>query len=202
MSLAVFLAYCGALFLAAATPGPAMFAVIATGVPRGAWLAFAAGLGVAFGDVILVFIALFGMIALAQAFSAIFLVAKYVGAAYLIWLGYKMWRSAGELKQGETVPGGAGRSFLLGLTVALSNPKAILFHASLMPLILDLKALTLADGAIVLATVFTVNVVTMGVYAVLAGLSSSWFRTSSRLRWMNRIAGGAMIGTGAVIASR
>jgi threonine/homoserine/homoserine lactone efflux protein len=203
MTLTAFFAYCAAHFVAAVTPGPSMLAVIATGISRGTRRGIMVGLGVALGDMILVTIAMCGLIALAQAFSIVFLVAKYVGAAYLIWLGIMMWRSAGTIEADAAQPaGGAGRPFLLGLMLALSNPKAILFHASLMPLILDLWTLTIFDALLITAVVFSVNVLTMSTYSVLAGKSSAWFRTGSRLRWMNRVAGGAMIGTGALIASR
>lgn len=201
MSLTVFLAYCAAHFVAAVAPGPSMLAVIATGISRGARLGILVGLGVALGDMILVTIAMFGLIALAQAFSVVFLVAKYAGAAYLVWLGVMMWRSAGKI-EAQGAAHGDGRPVLLGLAMALSNPKAILFHASLMPLILDLRTLTVMDALLIMAVVFSVNVLTMSTYSVLAGKSSAWFRTGGRLRWMNRVAGGAMIGTGALIASR
>ena len=203
MTLTIFLAYCAAHFVAAVTPGPSMLSVIATGIARGFRPGMLVGIGVALGDLILLNIALLGLIALAQAFSAIFLVAKYAGAAYLIWLGSNMWRSAGSLDPPKAGAAGDGRrSLLLGLALALSNPKAILFHASLMPLILDLKSLTLPDAILIMSVVFTVNILTMGAYAYLAGRSSRWFNSGSRLSWMNRIAGGAMIGTGAIIASR
>jgi threonine/homoserine/homoserine lactone efflux protein len=203
MTLTVFLAYCAAHFVAAVTPGPSMLAVIATGVSRGTRRGIMVGIGVALGDMTLVTIAMCGLIALAQAFSVVFLAARYLGAAYLVWLGVMMWRSAGRIETDTAQPaGGAGRAFLLGLMLALSNPKAILFHASLMPLILDLRTLTVMDALLIMAVVFSVNVLTMSTYSVLAGKSSVWFRTGSRLRWMNRIAGGAMIGTGALIASR
>jgi threonine/homoserine/homoserine lactone efflux protein len=180
-----------------------MLAVIATGISRGTRRGILVGLGVALGDMILVTIAMFGLIALAQAFSIIFLAAKYAGAAYLIWLGIMMWRAAGTIDTNAAAAArGAGRPFLVGLMLALSNPKAILFHASLMPLILDLRTLTTVDALLIMAVVFSVNVLTMSTYSMLAGKSSAWFRTGARLRWMNRIAGSAMIGTGALIASR
>ncbi|WP_343302638.1 LysE family translocator [Mesorhizobium retamae] len=94
MTLADFLAYSTAVVLAAMTPGPAMFAVITNGVSRGFARAFTAGLGVAAGDAVLVTMALLGLVTLVQTFEWIFLVLKYAGAAYLIYLGVKMWRSA------------------------------------------------------------------------------------------------------------
>ncbi|UVK37063.1 LysE family translocator [Mesorhizobium sp. AR10] len=203
MTLTAFLAYCAAITLAAATPGPAMFTVIANGVSRGFIRAFMAGVGIAAGDAVLVTLALLGLVALAQTFEWVFLVLKYAGAAYLVFLGIRMWRSAAAQSNGpQATQPRLSRSFFLGASIALGNPKAILFHASIMPLILDLNTMTLADGLLVVAVVVSVNIVTMGVYAALSGRASGWFRTPRRMRLMNRFAGGAMIGTGALIAAR
>ena len=203
MTPTAFLAYCAAVTLAAATPGPAMFRVITNGVSRGFLRAFMAGVGVAAGDAVLVTLALLGLVALAQTFEWIFLLLKYAGAAYLIFLGIRMWRaSTAQSNESRTVEAGLSRSFFLGASIALGNPKAILFHASIMPLILNLDTLTFVDGLLVVATVISVNILTMGVYAALAGRASGWFRTPKRMRLMNRFAGSAMIGTGALIAAR
>ncbi|MER9327556.1 LysE family translocator [Mesorhizobium sp. M0488] len=203
MTLTAFLAYCAAITLAAATPGPAMFAVITNGVSRGFLRAFMAGVGVAAGDAVLVTLALLGLVALAQTFEWIFLLLKYAGAAYLIFLGVRMWRAAATQPNDPQAPqSGLSRSFLLGASIALGNPKAILFHASIMPLILNLDTMTFADGLLVVLVVISVNILTMGIYAALAGRASSWFRTPRRMRLMNRFAGSAMIGTGALIAAR
>jgi threonine/homoserine/homoserine lactone efflux protein len=203
MTLTAFVAYCVAITLAAATPGPAMFAVITNGVSRGFVRAFMAGLGVAAGDAVLVTLALLGLVALAQTFEWVFLALKYAGAAYLVFLGIRMWRSAAAQSDGlQAEQARLSRSFFLGASIALGNPKAILFHASIMPLILDLNTMTFADGLLVIAVVISVNIVTMGTYAALAGRASGWFRTPRRIRLMNRFAGGAMIGTGALIAAR
>ncbi|AZN99773.1 LysE family translocator [Mesorhizobium sp. M9A.F.Ca.ET.002.03.1.2] len=203
MTLTAFLAYCAAITLAAATPGPAMFAVITNGISRGFVRAFMAGIGIAAGDAVLVTLALLGLVALAQTFEWVFLALKYAGAAYLVFLGIRMWRSATAQPDGlQAVQPRLSRSFFLGASIALGNPKAILFHASIMPLILDLDTMTVADGLLVVAVVISVNILTMGVYAALAGRASGWFRTPRRVHLMNRFAGGAMIGTGALIAAR
>lgn len=203
MTPTAFLAYCAAVTLAAATPGPAMFTVITNGVSRGFLRAFIAGVGVAAGDAVLVTLALLGLVALAQTFEWIFLLLKYAGAAYLIFLGVRMWRaSAKPSNEPQPVEARLSRSFLLGASIALGNPKAILFHASIMPLILNLDTMTFLDGVLVVAVVISVNIVTMGIYAALAGRASGWFKTPNRMRLMNRFAGSAMIGTGALIAAR
>lgn len=203
MTVMEFIAYAAALTLAAATPGPAMFTVISTGVSRGFRPAAAVGVGVAAGDVALASLAMLGVAAIAATFGWLFAIVKYAGAAYLVWIGVRMWRSAPDMAR-SAPEGAAGlrRAAGLGAAIAFGNPKAILFHVSLMPLILDLNHLTTVDAGVVVGIVFTVNIVIMTGYAALSGGLSRWLRTQSRLRWVNRIAGGALIGTGAIIASR
>lgn len=204
MTVTAFLAYCLAITLGAATPGPAMFAVISNGLTRGFATAFLIGVGVAAADMVLVILAMLGLVALVQTFEWIFWVLKYAGAAYLIYLGVKMIRArAGKAPPAEEQPRTSrGKAFFLGASIGLGNPKAILFHASIMPLILDLSSLTFMDGVAVVCVVLAANVTIMGFYAWLSGAASKWFKTEERMRWINRISGGAMIGVGAVIASR
>ncbi|MEI9403107.1 LysE family translocator [Mesorhizobium argentiipisi] len=203
MTVTAFLAYCVAISLAAATPGPAMFAVITNGLSRGFLRAFIAGMGVAAGDAVLVTLALLGLVALAQTFEWIFLLLKYAGAAYLVFLGIRMWRTTAQKpNDSRQTQARLSRSFFLGASIALGNPKAILFHASIMPLILNLDTMTFADGLLVVLVVVSVNIITMGLYAAMAGRAAGWFKTPKRMRLMNRLAGGAMIGTGALIAAR
>ncbi|MBZ9768945.1 LysE family translocator [Mesorhizobium sp. CA6] len=203
MTVTAFLAYCVAISLAAATPGPAMFAVITNGLSRGFLRAFIAGMGVAAGDAVLVTLALLGLVALAQTFEWIFLLLKYAGAAYLVFLGIRMWRAVAQKPDdSRQTQARLSRSFFLGASIALGNPKAILFHASIMPLILNLDTMTFADGLLVVLVVVSVNIVTMGLYAAMAGRAAGWFKTPKRMRLMNRLAGGAMIGTSALIAAR
>ncbi|WP_115421274.1 LysE family translocator [Ensifer sp. M14] len=199
MTIAAFSTYMLAQLLAAVTPGPAMFAVISTGVSRGTGPALACGLGIALSDMVLVSVVLAGLSVIAQTFGWLFLVIKYAGAAYLMFLGYRMWRAAAA-PPADAPAGQAGLS--RGAAIGFGNPKAILFHASLMPLILDIGALDRFGIAAVLATVFVVNIVTMGGYGLLSAASSRWFRTTGAVRALNRVAGSAMIATGVVIAAR
>jgi threonine/homoserine/homoserine lactone efflux protein len=200
MTAASLLAYGVALALAVATPGPAAFAVVATGVSRGRGAARAFALGVAIADVALVGLVLLGLATIASNFGWAFFVVKSAGSVYLVYLGVKMWRA--RPAAGVALPDPASRSFLAGAGVALGNPKALFFHASLMPLLLDLVGLTLGDAAVVLALVFTVNTVIMGAYAALSSSARGWFRTHARQRALNRAGGAAMIGAGVFMATR
>ena len=200
MSITSLLAYALALTLAAATPGPAMLAVVGRGLSSGARPALMMAGGVAVADVLLGAFALLGLAALMAAFSWLFAVVKYVGAAYLVWLGIRMWRAPLRLKAASN--NHKRRDVLLGMAIALSNPKAILFHASLMPLLIDLRLLDGRSAIAILAIILAVNLIVMSAYALVAGRGSTWFRTPSRMRWLNRVGGGSMIGAGAIVAAR
>ena len=203
MPVTAFVAYAIAVFVAAMTPGPTVFALIASGVSRGTRSALAFALGVAAGDMALISIVLVGLTVVAQTFGWLFVVLKYAGAVYLVVLGYRMWRSAG--KPAGDLPATEARlsrQFLVGAAVAFGNPKALLFHASLMPLLIDIHHMRPLDYATVLAIVLTVDLVTMGGYAVLSGTAGRWFRSTRAVRLMNRTAGSVMIGSGVLIATR
>lgn len=203
MTTTAAVAYAVALFIAAATPGPAMLAVLSTGIVKGSRPALFMGAGVAIGDVILVSLAMIGLAAAAAAFGWLFGFVKYAGAAWLVWLGIRMWRAPVQpLDEAEAREHRLSRQFWLGGAIALGNPKAILFHASLMPLLMDVTRLTLADALVIVAIVAAVNLVIMSGYALLAGRAARWLRTPARIRAVNRVAGGTMVGAGALIATR
>jgi len=200
MTAASLLAYALALVLAVATPGPAMVALMARSVARGARAGLRMALGIAVADVVLGALTLLGLAALLASYAWLLIVLKYAGAAYLLWLGFKMWRSPPT--QDAAGPPRRGGDFGAGLAVGLSNPKAMLFHASLMPLIIDLRLLDGPSAAAIVAIIFAANLSVMSVYALTAGTGGRHLRAPARLRSMNRIAAGAMIGAGVAIAAR
>lgn len=202
MTAMTLLAYIAALFIAAATPGPAMLAVITTGLSRNTRSAMMVGLGIAIADVALVVVVLAGLAIVATAFGWVFTIVKYAGAAYLVWIGIRMWRASAAPLDEAAGARSPGRSFLLGAGIAFGNPKAILFHASLMPLLIDIHEMTTMGAFAVVASVLTVNLAVMGFYALVSGRASSLFLDPLRRRFVNRAGGAAMIGTGAIIAAR
>ncbi len=203
MSVTVFVAYAIAVFIAAVTPGPTVFALISSGVSRGTQNALAFAVGIAVADVVMVSLVLVGLTVVAQTFGWLFVVLKYAGAVYLVVLGYHLWRTAGRpVGTLPEVQRRLTRQFLVGVAIALGNPKALLFHISLTPLLLDIHAMRPLDYLTVVAIVLTVDLVTMGGYAVLSGTARRWLRTTRAVRLMNRAAGSVMIGSGVLIATR
>ena len=200
MTAVSLLAYAAALIVAVATPGPAMAALIARSVAQGARAGLGMALGIAIADVILGALALAGLAALLASYGWALTVLKYAAVAYLLWLGLRMWRSPPP-PRGSNRPTD-GRDLRAGVAVGLSNPKAVLFHASLMPLIVDLRLLDAASAAAIVAIIFGANVMVMSIYALTAGAGGQRLASSSGFRSMNRLAAGTMIGAAAAIAVR
>ena len=200
MSAQSFAAYVLALLIAIASPGPAMIAVIAAAARGGSRAGVVTGLGVAFADVLLVAAALAGLAALMVTFEPALLIVKWVGGAYLIWIGIKMWRT--PVYRGAEDARPPQRTLATGFAVGLSNPKAVLFHASLMPLVIDLAAIDIASAGLIIATVFLVNCAVMSAFAVAAGGGAARLRSPRGQRLLNRSAGGAMVGAGAIVIAR
>lgn len=135
------------LLIAVISPGPAIAALVARIMARGTdgIAAFCAGL--VLGDLIWLSCAMFGLAALAALFQPVFLIVKYVGAAYLLFLAWKLWRDSGAPVQADPVRGQGLQLFGAALLLSLGNPKIMLFYLALMPTVIDLTRLTVTDMA-------------------------------------------------------
>src|ERR1700736_2891115 len=137
-------------FVAVATPGPAIAAVIARGLSRGSVGAPAFIAGFVVGDLTWFLAAALGLSALAQTAHAAFVMVKYAGAAYLLFLAYRLWSTpvrplaVGDTEIPEQKP---FKLFLGSLTLTLGNPKAMIFFVALLPTVVPLGNLGL-DGCL------------------------------------------------------
>ena len=123
----------------------------------GGMFPFCAGLQL--GDLIWLSCAMFGLAALAALFQPIFQVVKYCGAAYLLYLAWKLWTSAGIPVKAEAVRGRGLSLFGAALLLSMGNPKIMLFYLALMPTVIDLTSLTATDMielAVIVALVVSV----------------------------------------------
>lgn len=204
MHSSVLAAFAVALAIAVALPGPGIFAVVSCALGRGLRAALAMIGGIILGDLIYFYLAVLGMAALARSMGEFFIAVKLAGAAYLIWIGLKLWR---EKPADPTVLDQAARpddrrSLLAGFMVTISNPKTIAFYAGLLPTFIDLEQLSTSDalamGVIVILTVGLIP----AAYAVAAAGSRRFFRSPARLRVLNRTAGTMLIGSGVTVAVR
>ncbi|SCY50699.1 LysE family translocator [Microvirga guangxiensis] len=196
--------FSSALFIAAASPGPGIAAIVARVLGRGPKGAAALSAGIVLGDLVWLTFAVLGLAALAQTFHGVFLAVKYAGAVYLLYLAYKLWTapvSAQEVKADEKAEHPA-KLLLGGLALTLGNPKAIVFYLALLPTFLDLTRITvLGYLELALATMLVLTVV-FGGYILLAVRARRLFTTPSAIRILNRFTGTVMAGAAAAVAAR
>jgi len=190
-------------FVAVATPGPGIAAVLARALGKGlkGMPAFIAGF--VLGDLTLYAAAAAGFAALAGAYAPIFLAIKWGGAAYLMWLSYRLWTTSVEpssetwSEQGSDAPLSL---FLTTYSLTLGNPKPILFFVALLPSIIDLENLTLADFLTVALLIAVIIAGTLAAYATAAAKARKLFSSVSARRRINRITGSILAIAAVLIA--
>ncbi|PTW63046.1 threonine/homoserine/homoserine lactone efflux protein [Breoghania corrubedonensis] len=195
--------FAAALFVAAMAPGPGIAAIVARVLAHGRKGATAFCTGMMLGDVVWLSLAVFGLAFIAHSFASVFLVVRYAGAAYLLYLGWRMWSApASAIRLPTSGAERPCRLFFGGLAVTLGNPKTIVFYLALMPNLFDLKRVTLLGyGELMMVTLLILGFVFAG-YVVLAHMARGLFSTPRALRWLNRGVGTVMAGAAAAIASR
>jgi len=136
MSIKLLLVFAVTEFLLSLTPGPAVFLVVSQGMKAGFKPSLRGTLGILSGNAIYFALSALGLGALLLASATLFQVIKYVGAAYLIFIGVRMLISRSETQKADeqsVAPGRSLRLFSQGLVTQLSNPKAIVFFTALLP---------------------------------------------------------------------
>lgn len=145
-----------AFLLAIMSPGPNILAVIGTSMGAGRRPGMALALGVATGTFCWASLTLVGLTALLTAYASIITIIKIIGGTYLLWLGFKAFRSAASAQEIKTirlsVEGKPVAYFLRGLTVQMTNPKAVLSWVAIMSLGLQSDAPLWVGASIVLGT--------------------------------------------------
>ena len=200
MSLLNIFAFSLAMFLLAITPGPGVFATISRALSSGFLNASFVVMGIVIGDIIFLLLAIFGLSAIASILGDFFILVKYLGGIYLLFLGYKILTS----KEQETNLKGIyelswKKNFLTGLIITLSNPKVILFYLGFLPTFINLQTLKAIDIFIISTVVTIVLGGVMLAYAYSASSAKNLFKSKSSKRKMNIAAGSVMISAGAVL---
>ena len=202
MTLASLLAFAAVYCAAVASPGPGVAAIVArvlahgyTGLP-----AFIAGFVV--GDLVWFVVAAAGLSVVAQQFAGIFLAVKYAGAAYLLFMAWKLWSAPVKVGQAPAAETATLRAFLASLSLTLGNPKVIVFFLALLPTVVDLGALTLSAFFILAAMIALILCAVMCAYALGAAQARALFTSAPAMRRLNRAGGALMAGVALTVAAR
>jgi threonine/homoserine/homoserine lactone efflux protein len=202
MSFYGFMAFCAVYLLAVATPGPGVAAVLTRSLAHGLRGAppFIAGFLV--GDLLWFAAAAAGLAALAQTAQSVFLVVRYAGAAYLLYLAYRLWTAPPRPLEVADVHASQRplRLFLGSLTLTLGNPKPMIFFVALLPAVVQLQTLQLEGYLVIALAISVILPLVLGGYAWAASRARRLFRKPSSIRLLNRGAGTAMAGAAIAVA--
>lgn len=208
MSLQTWWLYVVTVFFVSATPGPNMLLVMTHGARHGLRPSLGTMAGCMTALIAMMSVSAAGLGAVLRAWPMLFDTLRYVGAAYLVYLGYKSWRS--PVVANAAAPSGVpamavdssfGKLFKSGFLVAGSNPKAILFAAAFLPQFIDPTAAKLPQFSILLGTFAVIEVSWYLVYATGGRRIAPYLREARVLKAFNRISGGVFMGFGALMAA-
>ena len=193
------------LFLIAAlallvTPGPAVFYVVAQSVQQGSWAGIISAAGVVTGGFIHVLAGTAGLSALVLSSPTVFTTVKYLGALYLVYLGFRalLGKDRADVPNFQLKPRQLWRVYRGGLVVNLLNPKTILFFVAFLPQFVDSTHGNPGIQFLLLGTILvTMGFVTDSIYAVAAGRASRWLQESTgRFPYHHWLAGTVFLGLG------
>lgn len=201
----VWLAYFVASWAIALSPGSGAVLSMSHGLAYGVRQASVTVLGLQAGLAIILLVAGAGIGALLLASGTAFTVVKVLGAAYLLWLGFKQWRAPvlsapDAASPARAVPLSARQRFMRGLLTNVTNPKGIVFMVAVLPQFLRPDRPLWLQLLILLVTTLGVDVVVMHGYAALASSLRRWLSSARTQRVQNRVIGGVLMAMGASLA--
>jgi len=200
MTLETIIAYTLAISLFASVPGPGVFAVVAQAIARGITPAFILLTGIIVGDIAYLIAAAAGLGLLAEQMGTLFGIVKYIGGAYLVWLGWKNWHSR-PLSEDSKKPSGK-LSLFGGFAISLSNPKVMVFYFAFLPTFMDVTSITATDIALLASITTGVSFAVLGTYIFGAGKLRRAVTKPGPQKWFSRFSGTVMAGAGVLVATR
>jgi threonine/homoserine/homoserine lactone efflux protein len=204
MDIATIAAFAAAFLVFAASPGPDNITIVARTVSHGAASGIAYGAGTVTGILFFLFLACFGLSLVAAEMGNVMTLLRYGGAAYLIWMGIRLWFAEPVVVDvmRERGKGGLLASFATGVVLNLGNPKMPLFYIALLPNVVGAD-LSLSQAGILAAVIVALEALVIGGHVFLATRARTALRRPKILRRVNRGCGVVMVGAGvAVVASR
>jgi homoserine/homoserine lactone efflux protein len=199
MSLELYIAYLLACVVLVIVPGPTVTLIIANSLTHGSRAGLLNVAGTQLGLAVMITIVGIGLTSVIETMGWWFDWLRLAGAGYLVWLGWKLLRSAGNVEKPHSTPAPRGGFFLQGFFVLLSNPKSLLLFGAFIPQFIDPRADYLAQVLILGATAMLVALASDTAYAILTGRAGQLF-SQRRVRLMSRISGVCLISGGVWLA--
>jgi len=210
VALDTWLAFFVASWLISLSPGAGALSCMAAGLRfgyrRGVFNIF----GLQTGIVLQVALCGLGLGALLAASTTAFAAIKWLGVAYLVWLGVRQFRAAGSVVElgarGGNAPtpareGTAGRLYLQGLLVNITNPKGVVFMLAVLPQFIDPARPQALQYAVCAGTLVFTDLVVMSGYTGLAARGLRLLSGPRQIQWINRMFGGLFVAAGVLLAT-
>lgn len=197
ISLELYLAYIAACFVIAIVPGPTVTVIVANSLAHGARAGLLNVAGTQLGLALMMAVLVVGLSSVIAAMAWAFEIVRWVGAAYLVWIGLKLLTSDPATTGKASAP--RGGFFLQGFLVLMANPKALLWFGAFIPQFVDPKGDYVAQIVVLGVTAMAVALVSDGAYAVATGKAGS-FLSQNRVKIVSRASGACLIGGGVWLA--
>jgi threonine/homoserine/homoserine lactone efflux protein len=199
MSIELYLAYVVACFVITIIPGPTVTLIVANSLAHGARAGLANVAGTQLGLGLMMLVLIVGLSSIIATMGIWFDWLRFAGAAYLVWLGFKLIRSSGSFGQMTSAPAPRGGFFLQGFLVLLGNPKALLWFGAFIPQFVDPAGDYVGQVVLLGLTAMATAAISDGAYAVLAG-GAGRLLSQRRVQLISRLSGLCLIGGGAWLA--
>ncbi len=204
MSLETWLAFFVAAWLISLSPGPGAVSTMASAARHGLRGSYFNLIGLELGLLFVLAVVASGLGALIVASAAAFTAVKWLGVAYLLYLGIQQLRArhaSGEIDAPEPAPRRTRHGLVLqGFLVNASNPKGIVFMLAVLPQFVDPDRPQLLQYAVCGATLLFTDIVVMSGYALFASRVLRLLRAPRTARWLTRLFGGMYAGAAGLLA--
>ena len=204
MELHVYLAFVVATTIMIALPGPSVLLTVAHSISFGWQHALFTVAGATMGIAVQLIVAAVGLTSLLNVVAEAFEWLRWGGAAYLVYLGIKQWRSASEPLEFDTSSVSKTNLFVQGLVITIPNPKSLIFIAAFLPQFIDAARPLGLQFTFIVPTFLVITFTVTSVWALVAGNVRGFLQSQRAFQSVLRTAGGLMIiaGVGLALARR
>ena len=199
MPIELYLTYVAACIVLVIVPGPTVTLIVANSLRYGTRAGLINIAGTQLGLALCIGIVLLGLASLIATLGWWFDLVRLAGAAYLVWLGWKLLRSSGSLDAPGNTPRPREGFFVQGFAVLMSNPKALVLFGAFFPQFIDPSGDYVSQVILLGITAMAVALVFDGLYAILAGRAGAVL-TQRRVRLVSQASGLCLIGGGVWLA--
>jgi threonine/homoserine/homoserine lactone efflux protein len=200
-SVESYIAFCLAAFALAVVPGPTVTVIVANSLRYGVRAGLLNVCGTVLAGIVWVTIAALGLTAAILLMGVWFDVLRYAGAAYLVWLGWKLLTSDGTLQAGEALERSSHGFFWQAFMVTITNPKILVLYGMMIPPFLSRGGSPTLETFLLGGSFVAIATITDSAYALLAGRAGEWL-SRSRVRAIEIISGSCLAAGGIWMALR